>query len=256
MTQSYSTDRLALIGLRGIPLIKPGDDLGELLATGLSDNGIQLEANDVLVLAQKIVSKSEGRLVELAEVVPSKEALRRARGADKDARLVELILRESVAVIRQRDSLIITETRTGLVMANAGIDQSNVDEGTALLLPEHPDDSAARLREDLHRRCGVRAGVIVADSIGRAWRRGIVGHAIGAAGIQSLKDLRQTRDLVGRELTVTEVALADEMAAAATLIMGQGGEGIPAVLIRGFGPFESSTNASTLVRDKAQDLFR
>ncbi|MGI9235056.1 MAG: coenzyme F420-0:L-glutamate ligase [Woeseiaceae bacterium] len=256
MAQSYSTDRLELTGLREIPLVEEGDDLGEVLAAALGANHVQLRANDVLVIAQKIVSKAEGRLVVLEQVVPSDEALRRAAETEKDARLVELILRESREVVRQANNLIITENRLGMVMANAGIDQSNVIDGTALLLPEDPDASAARLSEDLHRRFGVHAGVIVADSIGRAWRNGIVGHAIGVAGIKALMDLRQTTDLYGRELRVTEVALADEMAAAATLIMGQGGEGIPAVLIRGFGPFDDTNNAGALVRDKQRDLFR
>ena len=256
MTQSYSTDRLELIGLREIPLVEDGDDLGEVLAAALGANRIQLQANDVIVIAQKIVSKAEGQIVELEQVVPSDEALRRADETEKDPRLVELILRESCEVVRQANNLIITENRLGIVMANAGIDRSNVDDGTALLLPKDPDASAARLREDLHRRFGVHVGVIVADSIGRAWRNGIVGHAIGAAGVPAVVDMRQTKDLHGRELRVTEIALADEMAAAATLIMGQASEGIPAVLIRGFGPFEHSTGASALVRDRSKDLFR
>ncbi|MCP5093413.1 MAG: coenzyme F420-0:L-glutamate ligase [Gammaproteobacteria bacterium] len=256
MTQSDRIDRLELTGLHNIPLVNAGDDLAELLVAALHDNGVRLETNDVLVVAQKIVSKAEGRLVSLDQVVPTEEAVRRARETGKDPRLVELILRESVEIIRQSSNLIITENRLGFVMANAGIDQSNVANGTALLLPDDPDDSAACLRDGLKRRCGVRIGVIVADSIGRAWRNGIVGHAIGTAGIPAVVDLRGTMDLYGRTLRVTEVALADEMAAAATLIMGQGGEGIPAVLIRGFGAFDDSTKSNTLVRDKAQDLFR
>jgi coenzyme F420-0:L-glutamate ligase/coenzyme F420-1:gamma-L-glutamate ligase len=256
MTLSHGSDRLELIGLRGIPLIDAGVNLGQVLAEALSRNDLELKANDVLVVAQKIVSKAEGRLVSLDQVEPSEEALCRARETEKDPRFVELILRESVEVIRQANDLIITENHLGFVMANAGIDQSNVAEGTALLLPQEPDATAARIREDLRQRYGVRTGVIIADSIGRAWRNGIVGHAIGAAGIPAVVDLRRTKDLYGRELRVTEVALADEIAAAATLIMGQAGEGIPAVLIRGFGPFEKSTGASTLVRDKTRDLFR
>ncbi|MGI9270361.1 MAG: coenzyme F420-0:L-glutamate ligase [Woeseiaceae bacterium] len=256
MTQSYSTDRLELTGLHSIPLVEPGDHLGELLETALVKNKIQLEANDVLVLAQKIVSKAEGRLVSLDEVDPSEDARHLAADTGKDPRLVELILRESVAVVRQRDSLIITESNLGIVMANAGIDQSNVAQGTALLLPKDPDASAEQLRQYIKKSSGVSVGIVIADSIGRAWRKGIVGHAIGAAGIPVVVDLRQNMDLLGRELLVTEVALADEMAAAATLIMGQGGEGIPAVLMRGFGPFEGATSARTIVRDKAQDLFR
>lgn len=256
MTQSYSTDRLELQGLRGIPLINSGDDLGEVLALALIENGISLQSNDVLVIAQKVVSKAEGRLIELNEVAPSDRARQLAAETEKDARFVELILRESNEVLRHVNNLIITEHRLGFVMANAGVDQSNVQEGTALLLPLDPDASAAQLRRDFENRLGVKCGVVIADSIGRAWRNGIVGHAIGVAGIQALMDLRQTRDLHDRELRVTEVALADEMASAATLIMGQGAEGIPAVLIRGFGPFVSASNAAALIRDKSRDLFR
>ncbi|MDH3532758.1 MAG: coenzyme F420-0:L-glutamate ligase [Gammaproteobacteria bacterium] len=256
MAQSYSTDRLELIGLKGIPLIRAGDNLGEVLATAVPNNNLELRANDVLVVAQKIVSKAEGRLVPLDQVVPTEEALRRALETDKDPRLVQLILQESIEVVRQANNLIITENRQGFVMANAGIDQSNVVDGTALLLPEDPDLSAARLSAQLGSRFGVNVGVIIADSIGRAWRNGIIGHAIGVAGVQAIVDLRQQKDLFGRELRVTEVAVADEIAAAATLIMGQGSESIPAVLIRGFGPFDKPTAASTIVRDKAKDLFR
>lgn len=256
MTQNYSTDRLELIGLRDIPLVEAADNLGEVLESAVRGNNLRLRDNDVLVVAQKIVSKAEGRLVPLDQIVPSEEALRRARQTDKDPRLVELILQESVEVLRQVHNLIITEHRLGFVMANAGIDQSNVAAGTALLLPEDPDASAEQLREHLRRCFDADVGIIIADSIGRAWRNGIAGHAIGVAGVQAVVDLRQQKDLFGRELRATEVAVADEMAAAATLIMGQGSEGIPAVLIRGFGPFEHSTDASTLVRDKARDLFR
>lgn len=256
MGHSYSTDRLELNGLHGIPLIAPGDDLAGIIADALRDNGLQLKTNDVLVIAQKVVSKAEGQAVVLGDVEPSLEALHLAGETSKDPRLVELILRESVGIVRQREGLIITEHRLGLVMANAGIDQSNVDVGTALLLPEDPDASAARLRTELRRRCDAQVAVIIADSIGRAWRNGIVGHAIGTAGMQPLVNLTQTGDLLGRELRVTEVALADEMAAAATLIMGQADEGIPVVLIRGFGPFHECDSARSLIRDKALDLFR
>ena len=256
MTLSYSTERLELIGLVDIAMVGPGDDLAGIIAQAAITNGASLQDNDVLVIAQKVVSKAEGRQFALDDIEPTVEAIELASATAKDPRLVELILRESNSIVRQVDGLIITEHRLGFVMANAGVDQSNVSDGCALLLPENPDESAAELRHGLKRQSGASVGVIIADSIGRAWRNGIVGHAIGVSGVEALKDLRQTKDMYGRELQVTEVALADEMAAAATLIMGQGSEGIPVVVIRGFGRFESNSSAADLVRDKKRDLFR
>lgn len=237
-------------------MVKSGDDLAQLIGDVVVDNGHDLLDNDVLVVAQKIVSKAEGQLIALDQVIPSAEAMRRARETEKDPRLVELILRESTAVVRQVRGLIITENRLGIVMANAGIDQSNVDAGCALLLPEDPDRSANQIREELKRRFDVSVGVVVADSIGRAWRCGIVGHAIGAAGIEAVIDLRESQDLYGRELRVTEIGVADEIAAAGSLLMGQGGEGRPAVLVRGFSSFDRSSDAKSIIRPKDQDLFR
>lgn len=256
VTNSYCPDSLQLVALKGIPLIVEGDVLTDVLVRSLESNRVKLKDNDVLVIAQKIVSKAEGQLIDLDQVSPSKEALRRAKATGKDPRLVELILRESVEIVRQTDNLIITENRLGLVMANAGIDQSNVGNGTALLLPENPDRSAMVLRTGLQQLLDIQVGIIIADSIGRAWRNGIVGHAIGAAGVQTLMDLRQAPDLYNKQLKVTEVAVADEIAAAASLLMGQAGEGIPIVLVRGFGPFNETTNAQALLRPKNQDLFR
>lgn len=239
-----------------MPLVAAGDDLAELIADALQRSDTQLDDHDVLVVAQKIVSKAEGRLVDLATVVPSEQARRRARQTGKDPRLVELILRESVRVVRQTDSLIITENTIGIVMANSGVDQSNIEAGHALLLPEDPDRSAVMLRQQLMQRLSKTVGVVIADSMGRAWRKGIVGHAIGVAGVQALVDLRTSLDLFGRALRVTQIGLADEIAAAATVVMGQGGEGRPVVLVRGFGGFDQPTNARELVRDKDSDLFR
>ena len=239
-----------------MPLVAAGDDLAELIADALQRSDTQLDDHDVLVVAQKIVSKAEGRLVDLATVVPSEQARRRARQTGKDPRLVELILRESVRVVRQTDSLIITENTIGIVMANSGVDQSNIEAGHALLLPEDPDRSAVTLRQQLMQRLSKTVGVVIADSMGRAWRKGIVGHAIGVAGVQALVDLRTSLDLFGRALRVTQIGLADEIAAAATVVMGQGGEGRPVVLVRGFGGFDQPTNARELVRDKDSDLFR
>jgi coenzyme F420-0:L-glutamate ligase/coenzyme F420-1:gamma-L-glutamate ligase len=249
-------DRLELIALSDMPLVAAGDDLAELIADALQRSDTQLDDHDVLVVAQKIVSKAEGRLVDLATVVPSEQARRRARQTGKDPRLVELILRESVRVVRQTDSLIITENTIGIVMANSGVDQSNIEAGHALLLPEDPDRSAVTLRQQLMQRLSKTVGVVIADSMGRAWRKGIVGHAIGVAGVQALVDLRTSLDLFGRALRVTQIGLADEIASAATVVMGQGGEGRPVVLVRGFGGFDQPTNARELVRDKDRDLFR
>ena len=249
-------DRLELIALSDLPLVAAGDDLAELIADALQKSDLQLDDHDVLVVAQKIVSKAEDRLVDLANIVPSEQAQRRAGETGKDPRLLELILRESVRVVRQTDSLIITETTFGAVMANSGVDQSNVEAGHALLLPEDPDHSAATLRQHLMHRFSKTVGVIIADSVGRAWRQGIVGHAIGVAGVQALVDLRTSLDLFGRALRSTQIGLADEIAAAATMVMGQGAEGRPVVLVRGFGGFDHPTNAKELVRDKDRDLFR
>ena len=253
---SMCPDRLELIALSDMPLVAAGDDLAELIADALQRSDTQLDDHDVLVVAQKIVSKAEGRLVDLATVVPSEQARRRARQTGKDPRLVELILRESVRVVRQTDSLIITENTIGIVMANSGVDQSNIEAGHALLLPEDPDRSAVTLRQQLMQRLSKTVGVVIADSMGRAWRKGIVGHAIGVAGVQALVDLRTSLDLFGRALRVTQIGLADEIAAAATMVMGQGAEGRPVVLVRGFGGFDHPTNARELVRDKDRDLFR
>ena len=253
---SMCPDRLELIALSDMPLVAAGDDLAELIADALQRSDTQLDDHDVLVVAQKIVSKAEGRLVDLATVVPSEQARRRARQTGKDPRLVELILRESVRVVRQTDSLIITENTIGIVMANSGVDQSNIEAGHALLLPEDPDRSAVMLRQQLMQRLSKTVGVVIADSMGRAWRQGIVGHAIGVAGVQALVDLRTSLDLFGRALRSTQIGLADEIAAAATVVMGQGGEGRPVVLVRGFGGFDQPTNARELVRDKDSDLFR
>lgn len=239
-----------------MPMVQCGDDIAAQIATALNESKMRLEENDVLVVAQKIVSKAEGRLVQLDSVEPSAEAMRRANETGKDARLVELILRESVSVVRQERNLLITENHLGLVMANAGIDQSNVASGCALLLPENPDQSAANLRAALKALLKVRAGVVIADSIGRAWRLGIVGHAIGVAGVEALIDRRQTRDLHSRELRVTEIAVADEIAAAGTLLMGQAAEGVPVVVIQGFSSFEHPGSARDLIRPKDLDLFR
>ncbi len=256
MNKSHAPDKLELTALRDFPLVRAGDKLPELICHSLRANNVRPLDHDVLAVAQKIVSKAEGRSVLLSDIVPSKEARRRAAETGKDPRLVELILRESTEVLRQRDNLIVTENHLGLVMANAGIDLSNVDEGCALLLPQDPDKSASNIRNHLREEFDVNAGVIVVDSIGRAWRNGVTGHAIGVAGINALIDLRKMTDLNNRALRVTEVAIADEIAAAASLLMGQANEGKPVVMVRGFPDIQGTKDAKSLLRPKDRDLFR
>ena len=254
------TSALEIVAVPGIPLIGTGDDLGKLIADGLAAAKLQPQANDVVVIAQKIVSKAEGRSVDLATVVPSARAIELAGQIDKDPRLVELVLSESVRVVRARPGILIVEHKLGFVMANAGIDQSNVGptDGVerALLLPIDPDASAAALRTRLGELIGATPAVVVIDSFGRAWRRGTSGVAIGAAGLPSLVDLRGNPDLFGRILQVSITGFADEIAAAASLVMGQGNEAQPVVLIRGLRWSAPARPASDLVRPASEDMFR
>lgn len=254
---SYAPDRVEMFALKGLPAIVPGDDLAAAIVTASKTHNLPLMDDDIIVVAQKIVSKAEGRVIRLADVTPSDEARQRAATMDKDPALVQLILDESREVLRQRGNLIIVEHRLGFVMANAGVDQSNAQPGHAILLPLDPDASAARLAATLSARSGRRIAVIVSDSIGRAWRNGTVGHALGVAGLKSLIDLRHTPDLVGREMQVTEVGLADEITAGASALMGQGNEAKPVVVVRGFrGIDDDRCSVRELLRPRAMDLFR
>ena len=242
---------LQLFALPNLPMVQVGDDLAALLSAAMARAGLAPEPGDVLAIAQKIVSKAEGRSIALASVAPSQAARDLATQTGKDARLVELILSESERVVRARPNLIIVKHRLGFVMANAGIDQSNVGEdGQALLLPRDPDASAAALAA----RLGLP--VVITDSFGRAWRRGTVGVAIGAAGLPALQDLRGRPDLFGRALMVSITGFADEIAAAAGLVMGQGAEGIPAVLLRGLAWSGAVNPAAELLRPAQEDLFQ
>lgn len=251
------TDSLLLLPLAGMPLVEPGDDLVALLLDAVSARGETVRDGDLFVVAQKIVSKAENRYVNLDAVVPSARALTLAEEVDKDPRLVELILRESKAVVRQRPGAVIVEHRLGYVHANAGIDRSNIPgDNRVLLLPEDPDGSAAALREGVLRRSGCDVRVIINDSAGRAWRNGIVGFAIGCAGFRPLVNRIGTPDLFGRQLEITEVAVADELAAAASFVMGQAAEGVPAVLVRGAALEPGGGGMRPLLRDPAMDLFR
>jgi coenzyme F420-0:L-glutamate ligase / coenzyme F420-1:gamma-L-glutamate ligase len=249
---------LTLTALAGLPLVKPGDDLVALLQMALQRANIVVRDGDILVIAQKIVSKAEGRIINLNDVVPSPRASALAKKADKDPRLVEIILSESSEVIRYRKDVLIVAHRLGFVMANAGIDRSNSgeDDELVILLPLDPDGSAAALKAKIDNDCRVNVGVIINDSFGRAWRNGIVGVAIGAAGVSSLRNMVGTPDLFGRKMQVTEVAVADEIAAAASLLMGQAAEGLPAVHIRGFVCNAPPLPAAALLRRKELDLFR
>lgn len=250
--------RLELMAVSGLPLIRAGDDLAALVTTRLAADGRELGDGDVLVFAQKIVSKAEGRVVDLGTVEPSPRARTLARRAEKDPRLVEVILAESRRVVRCRRNVLIVEHRLGFVMANAGIDQSNVagSDEQVLLLPEDPDASAARLRGEIGRLTGRDVGVVVSDSFGRPWRIGTVGVALGCAGLPAVLDLRGEPDLFGRRLEVTVVGHADEVAAAASLVMGQAAEARPVVLVRGLGRDRDAAPAAALIRPEAEDLFR
>jgi coenzyme F420-0:L-glutamate ligase/coenzyme F420-1:gamma-L-glutamate ligase len=247
-------DAIEIEPLAGIGEIRAGDDLAGVLAAAIRG---AVRPTDILVVAQKAVSKAEGRKVRFADVAVTREALELARVTGKDARLVQLVLSEADEVLRAAPGVLIVRHRLGLVMANAGIDQSNLgDDEAALLLPLDPDASAARLREGLAGRLGAAPAVIVSDSFGRPWRVGTVNVAIGAAGLPSVVDLRGRPDRFGRILKASEVALADAAAAAAGLAMGEAAEGRPAVLVRGLHWSAPERNAAALIRPLEQDLFQ
>lgn len=251
---------LTVTPLAGIPEVRAGDDLAALIATGITRSGISLYPGDIIAVAQKIVSKAEGRLVALSSVTPSSRAEELGAKSQKDPRLVELILRESTEVLRCQPGILIVADTRGFVMANAGIDASNVGANPAddrvLLLPLNPDASARHLRDSLLKMTGVTVGVLIIDSFGRAWRLGTAGTAIGIAGMPGLINLRGTIDRDGRRLQTSELAAADEVAGAASLMMGQAGEGRPAAHIRGFPYASRDGSAAELLRPKAMDLFR
>jgi coenzyme F420-0:L-glutamate ligase/coenzyme F420-1:gamma-L-glutamate ligase len=247
---------LRATALEGLPRIRAGDDLAAAIGDALAAARILPAAQDVLVVAQKVVSKSEGRLVRLGEVTPSVRAIELAERTGKDPRLVEVILSESRRVVRAGPKVLIVQHRLGYVMANAGVDQSNLDEpGTALLLPADPDASAAVLRARLAARFGMAPGVIVSDSFGRAWRRGSIGTAIGVAGLPALLDYRGQPDLSGRTLEITVAGFADQIAGAAALLTGEAAEGRPAVLVRGLSWSQPESTAMALIRRAEEDLF-
>lgn len=252
------TTRLELIALPGLPMVQAGDDLSAMILAGIERAGLVLQDRDVVVIAQKIVSKAEGRTVDLADVIPSAAALALAADVGKDPRIVEVVLSDSVKVVRSRPNLMIMQHRLGFVMANAGVDQSNVAEADgrhrALLLPLNPDASAEAIRAALSVHADV--GVIISDSFGRPWRRGTAGVAIGAAGIPSVIDLRGQPDLFGRTLEVSIIGFADEIAAAASLLQGQAAEAQPVVVVRGLTWRAPNVPVADVIRPPEEDLFQ
>ena len=250
-----SPPRYEVIGIEGVPEVKPGDDIARFIAEAAGRQSTPLAGGDLLVVGQKIVSKAEGRLVRLADVTPSPVAEAMAVGLGRDPRLVEVILRESRRVVRMDQGVLITETHHGWVCANAGVDQSNVERDCVALLPEDPDRSARALRDRIRTLTGADVCVIVADTFGRPWREGLVEVALGCAGMDPLLDLRGRDDLTGRTLHHTVVALADEVAAAAGLVMEKD-SGVAAVVVRGVQYTAGNRGAAALVRKPEFDLFR
>ncbi|GGA37488.1 coenzyme F420-0:L-glutamate ligase [Sphingomonas psychrolutea] len=251
---------LALLPVDGLPEIRPGDDLPALLADKLRPGrDPALKDGDVLVVTQKIVSKAENRFVALADVRPSARATTLAQETNKEAALVELVLRESTDVVRAAPHVLITRHRLGHIMANAGIDASNIgqaDAGKVLLLPKDPDSSAAAIRAHLAEHLGINVAVIISDSFGRPWRMGTINVAIGVAGMAALVDERGKVDRDGRELQMTQIAVADAIAAAAGLVMGEGNEGIPVTVVRGWADHGPAQTSVSLLRAQTEDLFR
>lgn len=258
--------KLTYFGVENIPMVEPGDDLVELIHNALQGMGEALQDNDVVVVAQKIVSKAEDRYLDLRTVEPGPEAIKLAEEVDKDPRKVQAILDESNEVVRARPGVLIVEQKGGFVQANAGIDQSNIPsddgdpEAICLLLPVDSDASARGIRETIAERHQVHVGVIINDSLGRAWRMGTLGLAIGVSGFTALEDYIGGNDIYGRELQITQVGAADEMAAGASLVMGQTTEKTPVVIVRGYQPAEPEDETlrgvKPLIRPKDMDMFR
>ncbi|MBT6193453.1 MAG: coenzyme F420-0:L-glutamate ligase [Proteobacteria bacterium] len=255
---SEVTSQLSISTLSGIPMVKQGDDLAELILDCLKRDGLSLQSGDIVVVAQKIVSKAEGRLVRLKDVTPSEEALALAIQTEKDPRLVQLTLDESTKVVRQKPGILIVRHRLGHIGANAGIDQSNIedDDEYALLLPKHPDLSAENLKRKLDIALNCDVGVLITDSHNRPWRMGTIGGAIGCAGFQVIDDRRGLSDLFGRELKVTLINRADAIAALATLLMGETTEKTPVALVRGFPVDSEYGTADDINRPIEDDLFQ
>lgn len=251
---------IELIGLKEIPLVKKGDNISELIAEALGKQEISLENGDILLIAETLISKAEGNIIVLEDIVPSDEAVEIAEKSGKDPKLVEAIIQESNEVVEVGPDFVITETKHGFVCANSGIDESNVEEGLATPMPVDSDKSADEIRSFLEDKFGLQLAVIITDTQGRAFRNGAVGVAIGCSGINPLWRRVGEKDLYGRELQTTEVATGDELAAAASLLMGQANEGVPVVVVKGFDGFDTLRNTdcgiSPLLRPKEFDVFR
>ncbi len=251
---------LSLNAIPNIPLIKPNDDLANIILHALSSSGHVLENNDIIAIAQKIVSKAEGRIVDLAIVKPSEKAIKLAQEINKDPRQIELVLSESKEIIAIKPGVIITEHHSGVIMANAGIDHSNVDstdkKEVVTLLPKDANQSAKQLKNEIETLCKKQIGIVITDSIGRPWRMGTTGVAIGSAGIETIRDLRGNKDMFGRELMVSETADADSLASAACLLMGEADDATPVILIRGYKTVISDQDTRQLLRPKDDDMFR
>ncbi|MEM4201940.1 MAG: coenzyme F420-0:L-glutamate ligase [Candidatus Hadarchaeum sp.] len=246
---------MQLFAITGIPMAKRGDDIGELIVAAAENQHLRIEDGDVLAVAQTIISKAEGEIVDLRTITPSPSAIEIAKKIDKDPRMVEVILRQSSEIVRL-GHVIITRTKHGFVCANAGVDRSNVDNEHVTLLPRDPDASAAKIRETIKKKLGVDIAVIITDTQGRPFRCGCIGLAIGVAGMKPLLDMRGWRDLYGKELKVTVTCPADSLAAAAVMIMGESGEGIPAVLIKGAKYEKGNGTIREVIRAPELDLFR
>jgi coenzyme F420-0:L-glutamate ligase/coenzyme F420-1:gamma-L-glutamate ligase len=250
---------MSLHAVPNMPLVEPGDDLADLIGARLRDSHIGLQDGDIVVLAQKIVSKAEGRYIDLNDVRPSQQAMELAVKTGKDPRHVEVVLSQAAEIVKTGPQVIVVAHRLGFVMANAGVDESNIDHaGSArvLLLPNSPDDAAAQLKLRFDAMFGISCGVIINDSFGRPWRNGVVGVALGAAGVPSLIDRVGAADLFGRSLKVTEIAAADELASAASLLMGQADEGRPVIVVRNYKSTSPSKPAAALLRSREKDMFR
>ena len=246
---------IEILPLPGLPEIRPGHDLARLIADAAMAQKLRIAARDIFVVAQKIVSKAEGRIIPLSSVQPSERAAQWARQWDKDARVVELVLSESKRILRMERGIIIAETRHGFICANAGVDISNAEEDTAILLPENPDISAGRLQASLCETFGVKIGVVISDTFGRAWREGLVNVALGIAGVAALIDYRGQKDASGKILQATIIAVGDELASAAELVMGKT-DRVPVAIIRGFKPDMNFGTGRDLIRAPERDLFR
>jgi len=245
--------KVEILPLLGFPEVRAGDDIVELIISTLNRNNLLLRNGDVICIAEKIVAKAEGRVLKLSQITPSERAKRLSEVTGKPPEVVELILRESKEVLYAGEGFLLVVTRHGFVCANAGIDQSNIREGYAKLLPENPDKSAAEIRERLEKEFNIKLGVVICDSFGRSFRRGSVGVAIGCSGVEALLDRRGERDMYGKELVVTRVALGDLLASMANAVMGEGSERIPVVVIRGMKALGEG-NAQDLIRSPEEDI--